>query len=249
MNLVFLYSIVSVFVVSLISFIGLFTLSIKVDKLKTILIYLLAFSAGALLGDAFIHLIPELIEKDLFNLRASFTILAGILIFFSVEKVIHWRHCHMPITKEHVHPFAYMNLIGDGVHNFIDGLIIAGSYMVSLPVGFATTLAVLLHEIPQEIGDFGVLMHGGFSRMKALTLNFLSALVAIVGAVFGLVLSSYVDGLEVYLISLAIGGFIYIAGSDLIPELHKESGVKKAFFQIIAFILGMGVMMLLLLLE
>lgn len=249
MNLIWFYSLLSVVIVSLISLIGVFTLSIKVEKLKRVLIYLLAFSAGALLGDAFIHLLPELVEKG-FGLNVAFTILGGIFLFLFMEKIIHWQHCHMPITKTHVHSFAYMNLIGDGLHNFIDGLIIAGSYVISVPVGLATTIAVVLHEIPQEIGDFGVLLHGGFSKGKALLMNFSSALVAVLGVVLGLLLAERIAGLEVYIIALAIGGFIYIAGSDLIPELHKDSDkIWKGVLQLIAFLLGIGVMSLLLLLE
>jgi len=155
----------------------------------------------------------------------------------------------MPITKEHVHPFAYMNLLGDALHNFIDGLIIAGSYIISIPAGIATTIAVIFHEIPQEIGDFGVLVHGGFSKGKAIFLNFITALTAVFGAIFALVLSNYISNIEGYLISLAIGGFLYIAGSDLIPELHKETKVSVSLIQILTFILGVAVMMCLLLLE
>jgi len=245
---IWIYSLLSVFIVSLIALVGIVTLSVKVDKLKKFLIYMVSFSAGALMGDAFIHLLPELAEEGL-TLNYSITILAGVLIFFSLEKVVHWRHCHMPITKSHIHPFAYMNLIGDSLHNFIDGLIVAGSYLISIPAGIATTIAVILHEIPQEIGDFGVLVHGGFTKGRAIFLNFITALTAVLGAIFALVLSSYVPNIEGYLISLAIGGFLYIAGSDLIPELHKETKISVSLIQILTFILGIIVMMALLLLE
>jgi len=245
---IWIYSLLSVFIVSLIALVGIATLSVKVDKLKKFLIYMVSFSAGALMGDAFIHLLPELAEEGL-TLNYSITILAGVLIFFSLEKVVHWRHCHMPITKSHIHPFAYMNLIGDSLHNFIDGLIVAGSYLISIPAGIATTIAVILHEIPQEIGDFGVLVHGGFTKGRAIFLNFITALTAVLGAIFALVLSSYVPNIEGYLISLAIGGFLYIAGSDLIPELHKETKISVSLIQILTFILGIIVMMALLLLE
>jgi zinc and cadmium transporter len=234
--------------VSLISLIGIVTISIKTDRLKKILIYMVSFSAGALLGDAFIHLLPELAEEGL-SLRYSITILIGVLLFFSLEKIVHWRHCHMPITKEHVHPFAYMNLLGDALHNFIDGLIIAGSYLINMSAGIATTIAVILHEIPQEIGDFGVLVHGGFSKGKAIFLNFITALTAVFGVIFALLLNKYVGNIEGYLISLAIGGFLYIAGSDLIPELHKETKISTSVIQILTFILGVIVMISLLLLE
>ena len=246
---VWFYTIASVLVVSLISLIGILTFSIKADKLKTFLIYFIAFSAGALFGDAFLHLLPELVEEHGMSLMTSGLILGGIALFFVMEKLIHWQHCHIPITEEHAHPFAIMNLVGDGVHNFLDGLIIGASYLVSLPVGIATTIAVALHEIPQEIGDFGVLLHGGFSKTKALGVNFITALSAVVGAVVALLASAYFENLELFLVPIAIGGFIYIAGSDLIPELHKEFTVKKALLQLLAFVAGILVMAALLLLE
>ncbi len=245
-NWAWLYSLVSVFVVSLISLVGLFTLGMSPEKLKKILIYFISFSAGALFGDAFIHLLPETIRENGFGVFAALSILSGIIIFFILEKIVYWRHCHMPICEEHVHNFAYMNLVGDSVHNFIDGLIIAASYIVSFPVGFATTIAVLLHEIPQEIGDFGVLLHGGFTRTKALLMNFLTALFAVLGVVVGLSLKN-IGIIQKFLIPFAIGGFIYIAGSDLIPELHKENKLGISFMQIISFILGIAIMLALLL--
>jgi len=155
----------------------------------------------------------------------------------------------MPITTSHVHSFAYMNIIGDGLHNFIDGVIIAASYLVNVQAGIATTLAVALHEIPQEIGDFGVLLHGGFSKTKALILNFVSALAAIVGAIITLWVSSFAEQLVAYLVPVAVGGFIYIAGSDLIPELHKENTFIRSVLQVIAFLIGILVMAALLTLE
>ncbi|MBI2632567.1 ZIP family metal transporter [Candidatus Pacearchaeota archaeon] len=246
---ILLYSLVSVILVSLISFIGLVTLSIKTEKLKLALIYLISFSAGALLGDAFIHLVPEIMENGGYTLNSAIYILIGILIFFGLEKIIHWQHCHMPINKEHIHPFAYTNLVGDALHNFIDGLIIAASYMASIPVGLATTIAVILHEIPQEIGDFGVLLHGGFTKTKALAMNFLTALGALLGALVASWLGGLVSEIQKLLIPLAIGGFIYIAGSDLIPELHKETRIGRSIGQIISIILGIAIMAVLLLLE
>jgi zinc and cadmium transporter len=199
------------------------------------------------LGDAFIHLLPESIKLNS-GFSLSFYILLGLIVSFVVEKFIQWRHCHIPTSKEHPHPFAIMNLMGDSVHNFIDGLIIGASYMTSLQVGFATTLAVILHEIPQEIGDFGVLIHGGFKRNKALFLNFVTALAAMLGTVTSLLISSYFN-LNNFLIPFAIGSFVYIAGSDLIPELHKETKPIKSFIQLMMLIAGIGVMFSLLFLE
>ncbi len=243
-----LYALASVALVSIVSLVGIFTLSIKESRLRSILIYLVSFSAGALFGDAFFHLLPEAAEKSGFTLEMSLSVLGGILLFFIVEKVVHWRHCHMPPDDhDHIHPFAWMNMVGDVVHNFIDGLIIGISYLVSVPVGIATTVAVILHEIPQEIADFGVLLHGGFSKKKALLYNFFTSLTAVLGAVIALVLGSAVEGLSSILVPLAAGGFIYIAGADLIPELHKEVGTKKSVMQVLVILLGFAVMASLLL--
>lgn len=243
----FAYALLSVLAVSLVSFIGLLTLGLRVERLKKILLLLVSFAAGALLGDVFLHLLPELVEEG-FLLSYSFMLLGGIGFSFVVEKFIHWRHCHVPTTKEHIHPVATMNLVGDGVHNFIDGIIIGASYLVSVPAGLATTLAVFLHEIPQEIGDFGVLLHAGYTRKRALFMNFLLALTSVIGAVVVFMVGSSAD-LVPFLVAFAAGNFIYVAGSDLIPELHKETGVKSAFFQLLALALGVVVMASLLLFE
>ncbi|MCK4531870.1 MAG: ZIP family metal transporter [Candidatus Aenigmarchaeota archaeon] len=241
---VWVYSLVSVAIVSLIAFVGILTFSLKEEKLGKILLYLVSFAAGGLLGGAFIHLLPEAVERFGFNVSVSLSVLSGIITFFILEKLIHWRHCHIPTSEKHPHPFAYMNLVGDGVHNFIDGLIIAGSYLVSIPLGLTTTFAVILHEIPQEIGDFGVLVHGGFKKRKALFLNFLTALTAVVGTVVALSLSIFVENLTLFLLPFAAGGFIYVASTDLIPELHKGSyETKKSLLQLITFVLGILIML------
>jgi len=245
---IWLYTIVSVFIVSLISLIGVFTFSIDHKKLEKALIYLVSLSAGTLLGDAFIHLIPEAYESS-DSLWVGLYILIGMLFFFVVEKFFHWRHCHHVPSEEHPHPFSYVILAGDSVHNFIDGLVIAASYLVSIPVGIATTIAVLFHEIPQEIGDFGSLMYGGFSRAKALTFNLLSGLTAVAGAIVVLVLNANISGMNNFLIPFAAGGFIYIASADLIPELHKNTDAKKSFLQIMTFMAGIVLMLLLINLE
>ena len=246
---IWIYSLVSVLIVSLISFVGVFTLSMQSARLRKILIYLISFSAGALFGDAFIHLLPEAVEKSGFNLQISLSLLGGILIFFILEKIIHWQHCHMPISKEHTHPFAYVNLVGDALHNLIDGLIIGASYLAGIEVGIATTIAVVLHEIPQEIGDFGVLLHGGFSKSRALLLNFLTALTSILGAIIALWLGTMSETIVNMLVPIAAGGFIYIAGSDLIPELHKQTKISISIIQLLSFIAGIAVMSLLLLVD
>ncbi|MFH1325365.1 MAG: ZIP family metal transporter [archaeon] len=248
MHQIWLYSLASVFIVSLISLIGILTVSINQKKLKNYLIYLVAFSAGALFGGAFLHLLPEIIEEQGFSFMISSLLLGGVVLFFSLEKFVHWHHYHMP-EKPRVHSFAIMNLIGDGFHNFLDGLIIGASYLISIPLGVATTVAVSLHEIPQEIGDFGVLLHGGFSKTKALIFNFASALLAVVGVVISLILGSYAENIQFIIIPIAIGGFIYVAGSDLIPELHKHSRAKESLLQLIAFVAGILIMVGLMFLE
>ena len=245
---IWFYSLLSVFIVSCISLVGMLTLAVKEKTLNKILLYFVSFSVGGLLGDAFIHLLPESIELNN-GLYLSFYILLGLVVSFIVEKFIQWRHCHIPTSREHPHPLAIMNLIGDSVHNFIDGLIIGASYLTSIQLGIATTMAVVLHEIPQEIGDFGVLIHGGFKIRKALFLNFVTALAAVMGTIVSLIIGSYAISLTNFLLPFAIGSFIYIAGSDLIPELHKETKPIKSFVQLFMLLIGIGIMYLFLLLE
>jgi len=245
---VWFYTVGSVLLVSLVSLVGAFFISIDEKRLRKMLLFLVSFAAGALLGDAFLHLLPESVEQGL-QPEVSLFILSGILSFFILEKIISWRHCHIPTSDEHPHPVGFMNLVGDGFHNLMDGMIIAGSFLVNLPLGISTTLAVLLHEIPQEIGDFGILVHAGYSIRKALIFNFLSAISAVVGAVFTLAIGLKTENVSAFLVPFTIGGFIYIATADLIPELKKETALKKSLLQLLFILLGAGVMALLLVLE
>ena len=231
------YTLLSVAIVSILSLAGMLT-PIFNEVNRDMLLYMVSFSVGALLGGAFFHLIPEASAPLGFTTTVSGFILIGILVSFIVEQVLKWRHCHVPTSDEHPHSFAYMNLIGDSVHNLIDGIIIGGSYLVSPSMGFVTTLAVCLHELPQEIGDFGVLIYAGFTKDKALRYNFLTALTAFIGAILALSLSVYVENLTRYLVPFAAGNFIYIAGSDLIPELHAEEEFSRTINQIICMLLG-----------
>ena len=150
MTVVWLYSLVSVFGVSLVSLVGLLAFRLREENLKKMVLYLVSFSAGGLFGDAFIHLIPEAAEESGFGVHVSIYILLGIIASFIAEKLLQWRHCHIPTSKEHPHSFAYMNLFGDAVHNLIDGLIIGGSYLASIHLGIATTVAVVFHEVPRK---------------------------------------------------------------------------------------------------
>jgi len=215
-------------VVSLISLIGILFFFLKKSTLDKTLLFLVSLSAGSLFGGALLHLLPEAIEKTGFTLTVSLSVLAGIISFFLIEKYVHWHHCHDAQCQGHKHHLVVMNLVGDGVHNFIDGVIIAVSYLASIPLGIATTIAVILHEVPQEISDFGVLLYSGLKKSKALFYNLLSALVAVIGAIIGLMFAT--ETFISLIIPFAAGGFIYIAGSDLIPELHKKCGAKDSFW-------------------
>lgn len=225
--------ILATFIVSLISFIGVFTLSIKEKLLNKLLLSLVALSAGALIGSAFLHLIPEASSLSYVYLL----VILGFVLFFIIEKFLHWQHCH----EEHceVHTFAYMSLVGSSIHNFLDGVIIASSFMVSIPLGFVTTIAIALHEIPQEIGNFGVLIYGGFKTKKALVINFLVTLTKVLGGIAGFFLAESIN--LSFVPALAAGGFIYIAASDLIPELKNKS---RSFLHLLIFILGLAIMYL-----
>lgn len=240
----------SVIVVSLVSLLGIFTLSLRERLLKDYIFLFMSLAVGALLGDAFIHLIPEAFEVASNPVHVSVAIVAGILIFFVLEKLLHWHHHHTETEGEEcIHPVGHMILISDGVHNFIDGLIIGVSYLVSIEVGIATTIAIILHEIPQEIGDFAILLHSGYSKFKALWFNFLSALVAVFGTIFALVVGSTSEDLVLWLVPVAAGGFIYIAMSDLIPEMQKTKHLKGSILQLGAVLVGVVAMLLLLTLE
>ena len=241
------YTLISVAIVSLLSFAGVITLAIKKSYLKKILLILVAFSTGALLGDAFLHLLPEASDgTGGLSLLSTAMIFAGILLFFILEKFLRWRHCHDIDCQKHPKHLGTMNLVGDGVHNFIDGILIGASYLVSIPLGIATTIAVAAHEIPQELGDFGVLLHSGFKIKQAVWYNFLSACFAILGAIGALWLSAFSDSLIGPLIPLTAGGFIYIALSGLVPELHKEENLWTSLVQLIAILSGIALMYLLL---
>lgn len=234
--------ILATILISLIAFIGIFSLSLNEKLLKKILLALVSLSAGALMGGAFIHLLPEAVEKSNMDPSIILYALFGFVIFFVIEKVLFWRHCHD--GKCDVHTFRYMNLIGDGVHNFIDGLILAVSFIASVGLGITTTIAIAFHEIPQEMGDFGVLVYGGYKRRRALMLNFGIALTAVLGGIIGYFISSQVEGVVTYLLPFAAGGFIYIAATDLVPEIKKEVDVRKSIATLLIFVGGIALMWL-----
>ncbi|MBP9715017.1 MAG: ZIP family metal transporter [Candidatus Pacebacteria bacterium] len=245
----YLYALGSVLAVSLVSLIGIFGLSLKEEWLKKYIFIFISLAVGALLGDAFIHLIPEAFEEASNPLLISLLIISGILFFFILEKFLHWHHHGDDTEENHIHPVGKLVLFSDGVHNFIDGVIIGASFLVSIPLGIATTLAVILHEIPQEIGDFAVLLHAGYTKARALWLNFLSALLSIAGVIIALVLGDVSQNFIIYFLPIAAGGFIYIAVADLIPELHKTKETKYSFLQFLSLILGVFLMITLTFIE
>ena len=246
---IYLYSIISVLIISLISLIGIFTLYLNEEKLRKNIFLFVSLAVGALLGDAFIHIIPESYESGLDSATISILIISGILIFFIIERFLHWHHHGEDKENTHIHPVGKLIIFSDGVHNLIDGLIIGASYIISIPVGIATTLAVILHEIPQEMGDFGVLIHAGYTKKRALWLNFLSALLALVGVIFSFILGNMAESFVIWILPFAAGGFIYIAIADLMPELHKTKNLKFSLYQIFAVLLGVLSMFALLLVE
>jgi len=228
----------SALIVSLISFIGVLTLTINDKIFRRIIFLLVAFSAGGLMGGAFLHLMPESLEM-MEPINAFMALLMGFTSFFLLERFLRWRHCHEEECE--VHPVTYLNLIGDGLHNFIDGVVIAASYLVDIHVGIVTTIAVAMHEVPQELGDFAVLVYGGFSKVKALFFNFASAVTAVAGAVLGyfFILTPEV---VTYVLPFAAGNFLYIASSDLVPELHKEVDIKRSVQSFLMFLFGIILM-------
>lgn len=243
-------SLVSVVGVSLVSLVGVLTLSLGEALIRRLATILVSFAVGTLLGDAFIHLIPEAFADAGATLRASLLVLAGVLLFFVVEKLL--RHQHGPLHIHHHHDerkrpeLAVINVVGDAIHNFIDGVLIGASYVTSPVLGVSTTIAVLFHEIPQELGDFGVLVHSGLTVRKAVLVNLASASVAILGTVATVLVGSRAEAMvTAILVPVTAGGFVYIASADLIPELQHDRSLRALVVQASLIALGIASMALL----
>ena len=228
----------SVLSVSVVSLAGVALLPLR--TLKSALFWLVAFATGAMLSNVFFHILPEMIEETDNASLAFGLVLAGMLGSFMIEKFIHWHHCHRLDCDDHSHAVGTMVLIGDAAHNITDGILIAAAYLADFQLGLATTIAVILHEIPQEIGDFAVLIHSGYTRSRALLWNFISGLTAIGGALLVITLSQYTEGIEMLLLPLTAGNFLYIAGSDLLPELHRETSLRQSAMQLLWIVLGVA---------
>jgi zinc and cadmium transporter len=244
-----IYAIASVIIVSLISVVGALPFILKKNVSQGILVFLLSVSVGVLLSTVFLDFLPEVFEAGHadggHSLSAPLYILFGFIVMFVIEKFVHWHHSKKCENGDCGHSHAYsvapLNLIGDGIHNFIDGLVIAGAYTVSITVGIAATISIIFHEIPQEIADFGVLLYSGMQKKRAIIFNLLSGLTALVGTIIGLFLIHSIEGFNQIVIPFAAGNFIYIAASNLVPQLHRKCSVWEDVMHVSAIILGVAI--------
>lgn len=233
-----------------VSLIGRLIAIFNADQIKKAAHFVVSFAVGALLAVAFLDLLPEAIhlgEEAGIAVEGMtgifFFVLFGVFLFFILEKFLFWYHCH---DDGHcpVHTYTYLILWGDALHNLIDGVIIALAFLVDIRLGVVTTIAVLLHEIPQEMTDFSILLHGGMARRRALVYNFLVALPALCGGILTYIFADSIASILPYAIALAAGNFIYLAAVDLMPELHEQASLKHSFFQIAFLALGAFIVVL-----
>lgn len=239
MSINLIFAVLSAVLVSLIALTGILFIVLNPKNLQKILFVLVSFAVGALFGNVFLILIPESFALETKPTTVGLLVIMGILIMFVLEKFIRWRHDHDLNELQNEAPVGYISLVTDALHNFIDGVLIASAWINSIEVGMATTLAVIIHEVPQEISDFGILIHAGFSKQRALFFNFLAAITAVLGVIFTFWLSNSIENISNYVLPLAAGGFIYLAGSDLIPELHREKSLRKNLIQFLSIIAGL----------
>lgn len=209
---------------------------------------LVSYAIGALLGAVFLDILPEAMEQSGNATLVSGTVLAGILLFFTLEKLLLWRHCHHDHCEAHepapTHTHDHgrsgtMIMVGDTFHNFVDGIIIAAAFLTDINLGIVTALAIIAHEIPQEVGDFMILLHSGYSRAQALWLNLLSSLATLVGGVLAYFALQQAQGVVPVLLALAAASMIYVAVADLIPGLHKRAQLRDTLEQVA--LIGLGI--------
>jgi len=238
----FLYALASATAVSLVSLVGIATIPFSDESIKSITFILVSLAAGALFGDAILHILPDVFRHDPHTVQSSLWVLAGILASFMFEKFLRWKD-HHELEKPHgIKPVGRIILVSDGLHNLVDGILIGASFQVNRDVGIATTLAVALHELPHEIGDFGVLIDSGYTKTRALLFNFLCACIAIAGVLVAFVFQSGLENFPWIALPLTGGSFLYIAGSNLTPELQKEHVPEKSLLQCVAMMAGVGLM-------
>ncbi|NLI56714.1 ZIP family metal transporter [bacterium] len=237
--MIFIYILIGNILSSFVSLVGIFFLNKDLEKLKRVSFILVSFSTGALITSALLHLLPEAINE---NFNSIYSVIFGIFLFFILETYLKWRHCHDIDCKEHT--FVPLNLLGDSLHNFIDGSLIASTFLINFQLGFITTLSVILHEVPQELGDYGILIYGGLNPKKALRLNFLVSLTAILGGIFGYFMLVKFKSLIPFIAGLTAGNFLYLSLTDLIPELHKKVSLKDNLIKTLFILLGIFLMII-----
>jgi zinc and cadmium transporter len=239
-----IYPLLASLIISLVSFVGI--LSLPFDRIKKLTPLLVALAAGGMIGDAFLHLIPEA------DPQSYIWIIVGICCFYLLETLLHWHHHHDQIDNQKHHHIGIMSVVADSLHNFFDGLGIAAAFVISPAVGIATTIAFVIHEIPQELGDYAIYISSGWSRKKALLINFLSGLCSVLGTIFGIFMISFWQSLETPMIMITAGSLIYIALTDLIPESNKQNMHHHKSFRFsvfISFVIGVFLMYSLIYIE
>lgn len=238
----FAWTLVATVAISLTAWVGVLTLFLREDLLDRLLLVLVALAAGSLIGGAFLHLLPRAVAEwpDDDTLPLFLSAIVGFCLFYVLEGFLRWHHHHA--TRHEHTPVSYLVLLSDAIHNFVDGLVVAAAFLVGVPTGVVTALAVALHEIPQEIGDFGILVYGGFEPRRALVLNYLTQATVVLGGVVGVVVGSRLADLPTLLLPFAAGNFIYIASSDLIPEIKAETNLRRSVRYFLVFLAGIGLM-------
>ncbi len=246
----------SAFSISLVSLIGLAAIPLSDGKLRQVTFLLISLAMGGLFGDVIFHLLPEIYESSEHALTGSMGILLGVVFSFVLEKFLRWKHGHGMVHDHggHLHshsvqPVGRILMVSDGLHNLLDGLLIGASYLVSPAMGMATTIAVLLHEIPHELGDFGILVEAGYSRWRAIGLNFAFGCMSLVGVVIAFSLGHRLEAFSQFTLAVTAGFFLYIAGANLTPEMQKEHAPERSVLQLLGMLAGAGIMLLLLKLD
>jgi zinc and cadmium transporter len=224
---------------SLLALVGTVTVVLPPATLERLLLPMVGLAAGSLLGGAFFHMVPESVDSLGNGLGVYGALAMGFLVFFVLEQFLHWHHCHRADHSGH-RPLGYLILLADGLHNLIGGLAVGGAFMVDVRVGAITWLVAAAHEIPQELGDFGVLVHSGWRARAALLWNFASALTFLVGALIAYGLAEHIE--VAYLLPFAAGNFIYIAAADLLPEITSEPRSRDKLETTAAFLVGLGIL-------